>query len=288
MWLLLLIVHLTGMVGFNLSLRKSVLKNIDRFALATVMQIGIAVPSIFLLVFKTPALNSYTGFDFLLLTSIILLTIGLQVTNVKSLQYLEAGVYSVIYNLRILITTVLGILFLSEGIVWPRIAGGMLILLAIFIVRQEGSKTIRIRGVWWGIAAAFVISFLNLSEKLLIENVGVLNYFALAQITAAVIMAAYLFSRPGNVVKPSVLWQPRMLQLMAFRAVSAYGFTFALAAGALVSVANYIAGMSVILMVIFGALLLGEKDYLLRKAIATAVAVSGLTIIFLSHVLQIH
>lgn len=51
---------------------------------------------------------------------------------------------------------------------------------------------------------------------------------------------------------------------------------------------NYIAGMSVILMVLFGALLLGERDYLLRKAIATAVAISGLTVIFLSHVLYVY
>ncbi|MGH7238698.1 MAG: hypothetical protein ACREHG_01395, partial [Candidatus Saccharimonadales bacterium] len=79
-----------------------------------------------------------------------------------------------------------------------------------------------------------------------------------------------------------LLIRPRMIQLMTLRAVSAYGFSGALAAGALVSVANYISGMSVILVVGLGALWLGETDYLKRKAVATVVAVLGLTVVLLS------
>jgi ABC-type uncharacterized transport system permease subunit len=43
--------------------------------------------------------------------------------------------------------------------------------------------------------------------------------------------------------------------------------------------------MSVILMVISGVLLLGERNYLWRKIAATAVAVTGMTIVLLSHIL---
>jgi drug/metabolite transporter (DMT)-like permease len=78
------------------------------------------------------------------------------------------------------------------------------------------------------------------------------------------------------------LRQPKMLQLMTLRAMSAYGFSGALAAGALVSVANYISGMNVIFMVLLGVLLLNEKDYLKRKIFATLLAIAGLTVVLIS------
>jgi drug/metabolite transporter (DMT)-like permease len=211
-----------------------------------------------------------------------LLAISLHVSNVKALQYLETGVYSIIYNLRLLIVTILGILFLSEDVVWLRILGGVLIFLAIVVVKQKGSRPLRAKGFEWGIIAAFVISFLNLTEKTLINRVGIFNYLTIAMIAAAIIMWAYLILIKKEKVDKNLLIQPQMLQLMVLRAISAYSFPFALAAGALLSVANYISGMSVILMVVMGTFLLKEKDYLFRKLLATGVAVIGLTIVLIS------
>ena len=76
-----------------------------------------------------------------------------------------------------------------------------------------------------------------------------------------------------------------MAQLMVLRSISGYAFILAFAAGALLSVANYISAMSVIVMVVLGVLLLGERDYIWRKAAATTVAVLGLTIILFTHLL---
>lgn len=284
MWLLLLFIHAFGLAGFNLILRKSILEKIDRFTLATIMQTGLAIPAVFIVIIRPPEFNLYDSKNYILLGLIILFNIGLHVSNVKSLQYLEAGVYSIIYNLRLLIVTILGILFLSEEIIWLRILGGILIFLAILIVRQKSSKFVIIKGMEWGIAAAFIISFLNISEKIVINNVGLLNYFPVAMIVTWVIMFSYLLLS-GRRVKVSALLQPRMLQLMSLRAMSGYAFTGALAAGALVSVANYISGLSVIIMVVLGALLLKERDYLFRKIIATGIAVLGLTVILISELI---
>lgn len=284
MWLLLLFIHVFALTGFNLILRKSLLNKVDKFTLATVMQTGIAIPMAIVLIFYPPDFSSYSGGDYINLVAVILLGIGLHVTNVKALEYLEASVFSVIYNLRLVISTVFGILFLNEDVVWLRILGGLLILIAIVIVRQKSSKSIRAKGVEWGIIAAFTIASLNLSEKLMINSVGVMNYFPIAQVVAAALMWLYLLYRQEKIDK-KLLLQPRMLQLMTLRAISAYGFTFALATGALISVGNYISGMSVILMTVLGALLLGERDYLMRKVLATVVAVAGLTIILLSDLL---
>lgn len=219
--------------------------------------------------------------QFVYLICTVLLTISLQVTNVKALQYLEASVFSVIYNLRLIFATMLGILFLNEDFVWLRVLGGLVILLAIFIVRQQGSQSLAKKGVVWAVLAALSLSFLALSEKELINHVGFMNYFPLETIISGLLMWTYLLASKRSFDR-KVMAQPRMLQLMTLRAISAYGFSGALAAGAMISVANYISGMSVIFMVLLGAIWLGERDYLRRKIIATAVAVIGLTLVLLS------
>ena len=130
-------------------------------------------------------------------------------------------------------------------------------------------------------ATALVLSFLNLSEKELINHVGFFNYFPVTSISAAVLMWAFLLARRRTFDR-KLLIKPRILQLMTLRAVSAYGFSGALAAGAVISVANYISGMSVIFMVVLGAVLLNERDYLGRKIIATIVACAGLSIVLVA------
>lgn len=281
MWLALLALHLVGLVGFNLILRTSVLAKVDKFTLATIMQTGIAIPAVILWIVHPPDFGIFTPADFLLVACATLLTISLQVTNVKALQYLEASVFAIIYNLRIILTTILGILFLSESTDLLRILGGVLILLAIITVKQRGSRLSNGKGIRWAIGAVFVLSFLNLTEKTLINNIGFLNYFPISITLAAVIMWGYLLLTRRTIDK-KLLLQPKIIQLMILRAFSGYGFSLALAAGALISVANYISGMGVIFTVLLGAVWLKERDYLGRKILATAVAVIGLTLILLS------
>jgi drug/metabolite transporter (DMT)-like permease len=247
------------------------------------MQTGIAIPCLVLLVVKPPHVTEFTGTVYLLLLCSISLAIALQMLNVKALQYLEASVFAVLYNLRIIFATVLGIIFLGEQFVWLRALGGLCILLAIFIVRQKGKQSVWTKGVEWGITAALVISLLSVVEKELIKQVGFMAYFSLEQGIAAVIMWAYLLRRNRD-FEWSILAQPRMVQLMSLRALSAFGFSGALAAGAMVGVASYISGLNVIFMVILGAIWLDEKDYMKRKIWAAAVAVLGLTFIFFSRI----
>jgi drug/metabolite transporter (DMT)-like permease len=283
-WLLLLFFHVCGLVGFNLTLRRSLLKKADPFTLATIMQTGIAIPAVFLLILKPMTFSGYQPMYVLGFATSALLTISLQVSNTKALEYLEASVYPMLYNLRILITTVLGILFLSEDFIGFRVAGGLLILLAIFIVRQKGSRSITSKGVQWGVIAAFVVSLLNMNEKIMVTHINFFDYFPLLSIVAAVLMWLYMLCRRKKFDR-SMFMRPQTAELMVLRSISAYGFTGALAAGALISVANYISAMSVIVMVVLGVLLLSERDYLLRKVVATTVAVIGLTIVLFTHLL---
>ena len=75
---------------------------------------------------------------------------------------------------------------------------------------------------------------------------------------------------------------------MLLRSLSNWGFVFALAVGALVSVATFVSSLSVVAIVALGALLLGEQEHLKRNAVAVAIAVAGLTaVLFGGHLWQL-
>ncbi len=282
MWLILLALHVVGLTGYNLLLRKSLSQNIDRWALATIMQTGVAIPMLIALFIYPPQFSAYTSADLLLIPVATLLVIALHWTNVKALQYLEAGVYAVIYNLRIIFSTMLGVLVLHDQVIWLQIAGGLLIFLAILVTRQKGRAEITWLGVQWGIAASLAISFLNLSEKILLNSIGFLNYFIPVMLLSTALMWGVLLIRKQS-VPLDIFIHPQSLLLMGLRALSAYGATLALAAGVTISLFAYISSLSVITTVLFGMLLLKETDYLKQKLIATGLAVVGLTLILLAN-----
>ena len=282
MWLGFLILNIIGLTAYNLILRKSLLQKIDSFTLATIMQTGIAIPMVIVSLFFYKEINLKNSDVLFLGIPIIIGIISLHLCNVKSLQYLEASVYSVLFNLRIILATILGILFLSEEIIPLQIIGGLLIFVAIFIMKQRGKKELTIKGILWGIGAALSVGILNLFEKKLINTVGFLNYAIPSMIGSAVIMWIILLSRKVK-IDYAIFKTRKMISLMSFRAISAYGFTLAFYTGAKISVANYISGLSVILVVILGIVILKERDYLVRKILATGIAVLGLTAILIAN-----
>lgn len=282
LWLFFLLFHLIGIVSYNLILRKSLVDNMDHWSLATIMQTGIAIPMVFALFIAPPDLASYDVMTVIQIVVTSFLVVCLHATNVKALQYLEAGVYSVLYNLRIIFTTILGIVFLNESVVPLQILGGLLIFLAVLTVKQKGKKELTASGIKWGIAASIVISLLNLNEKDLINTIGYLDYAIPVMLLAAAIMWGVLLARKQT-IKAEVFLRPSMLQLMGFRALSAYSATLAFNAGGLLSVTTYVSSLSVIIIVVLGALLLGENDYLKRKLFATGLAVLGLTAILIAN-----
>ena len=81
-------------------------------------------------------------------------------------------------------------------------------------------------------------------------------------------------------VPPEIFRERSMAGLLVFRCISAYGFTLALAFGALVSVATYISALTCIATAAAGIIFLKEKDSLLKKTIAGAIAVAGAKLIF--------
>lgn len=274
--------HLVGLVGYSLLLRKSLVAKADIWTQATVMQTAIAVPTFVLAVFIKPDLANFTRNQWLLAVSITLFVILLHVTNVMAVARLEAGTYSILYNTRLFFVTLLGILFLGEQVVPLQIFGGLLIFLAAFVIRQRGSKHLTRIGIAWGLAAAISISILNVFEKKLVLQVGFFDNMFAVSLFATPIMWAVLLAR-GSRISLAYFRQPETWAFMVLRAISAYGFILAISVG-LLSITSYVSGLSVVVIMILGALWLGERDHPREKFQATALAVAGLTAILLSRV----
>lgn len=283
MWILFLLLHLVGLVGYSLLLRKSLLAKTDPWVMATIMQTAIAIPMVFLLFAAPPSLDSYDIVTVIQIIITTLLVICFHFTNVQALTTLEASTYSILCNLRIIFATILGIVFLGEPIVPLQICGGLLIFLAVLTLRQKGKKQATLSGIKWGIGAAIAISVLNLFDKLLITQIGIIDYGVPVMLLAATIMWIVLFAK-GKRVSLRYFTEPKTISLMVLRAMSAYGFALALSANGLLSVTTYVSSLSVIIIVLLGIWLLKEHDYLKQKIIATLLAVAGLTVIFIANI----
>lgn len=279
MWLGLLGLHLIGNTGYNLILRRSLVNNVDKLLLAAIMQTSIFIPIGIYEIVNPIHFSHFTANDWYLVLADIVLVVLFQIVNVKALQYLEASVFPVIYNIRIIFTTLLGILLLSENVTLVQMLGGVLLFCAIFVVKQKSKKGVTKSGILWGLSCAVVISVLNFVERELNLNVGFLSFYFPTTLACSVILWSLLLIR-GRQISFSFFRSPASYSLMGFRAISAYGFSYALAFGPL-ALSSFISSLGVILTVLCGVLFLGERDYLKNKIFAVILAVIGLSLILL-------
>jgi drug/metabolite transporter (DMT)-like permease len=278
-WLGLISMNVVGTAGFDLLLRGSSWQKVDRWLTATILQTGLFLPFLAKEVVSPIHFPHYTPSDYLLLGGAVTALITLQFCNVKALQHLEASVFSVVYNARILFATVLGLVFLSESVGMWSLIGGALIFLAIFIVRQRSAKAIAKQGIIFGLGAALAMSVMNTCEKELIKLVGYEQYiFPMFTVAAIIMWIVVLVRRTEAPFK--LLIKPRGILLMALRACAGIGFSYSLVFGP-VAVSSYISSLSVVLLVVFGMLFLGERDFIKSKLAATATAIAGLTLILI-------
>ena len=277
MWTVSLLFHLVGNVGYNLLLRKSAVGKIDKWLLATILQTGICIPAIVIALFFRLHIPSYSPNDALLFVATVLFVISFHFFNVKSLQYLEASVYSVVYGARILTVSILGTLFLTEKLTPLQLIGGLLIFCSVFIVRQGGTFEIKKIGLFFGFGTTIIIAFLTSCEKILYQHVGFLEYFVPLAVVCQIIMWTIVFIRRTK-VSFSLLVKPVNLSLMGLRAMSAFGLSYSLIFGP-IAISNYISSLGVVLTVGLGALFLHERDFLKSKILAAFVACIGLTLI---------
>jgi drug/metabolite transporter (DMT)-like permease len=278
-WLALLSMNVFGTVAFNLLLKRSEWKKVDPWFTAAVMQTGMAIPFIVKEIVNPIHFTHYSPFSLLLMGYCVFALITLQICNVESLKYLEASVFSVVFNSRIVLATFFGAFFLSEEIgIWA-LMGGLLIFAAIFVIKQKTTRSVAKIGVLYGLGAAFAMSSMNTCEKELIQTVGYLHYIVPVWTAAAVLMWGIVLVRKTN-APYNLIVKPQGLTIMAVRAFAAIGFTSALIFGP-VAVSSYISSLSVVFVVLFGMLILNEWDYVKSKIQATILSILGLTFILI-------
>ena len=278
-WLALLSMNVFGTVAYNLLLKRSEWKKVDQWVTAAVMQTGLAIPFLVKEIIRPIHFPAFTPFEYMLMAFCIVALITLQICNVKALKHLEASVYSVIFNSRIMLATLFGAFFLSESIgIWA-LLGGTLIFLAIFVVKQKSTRSVTTLGVLFSLGAALAMSSMNTCEKELIKLVGYQQYVFPVWTIAAVLMWIIVISR-RTAIPYKMIFHPQGLSMMAVRAFAGIGFTASLMFGPL-AVSSYISSLSVVFLVICGMLFFGEWDYLRSKIIATATSFVGLTFILI-------
>lgn len=278
-WMTLLAMNVLGIAGFNIMLRRSAWKDVDPWVTATVLQTGLALPWIIKEILSPIPFPHFTPFEIAIMTLGGALIILLQYCNVKGLRDLEASVFAVIFNSRILIATIFSMLFLSEIVGLWALLGGLCIFAAIFIVKQKGTRSITTQGILYGLGAAFAISLMNTCDKELVKLVGFEQY-ALPEwiIAAAAMWLVVLIRRPA--APYGLMFRPQGLIIMILRAFAGFGFVAALMYGPL-AVSSYVSSLSVILTILIGMLFLGERDFLRSKLVAAGVALAGLSFILI-------
>ncbi len=280
-WILLLACHLIGIVGYTLFLRKSALGKMNKLFMAALMQTGIFIPSIVFLLTGNVSFDHTTMQWFFLLLGGFMLS-GLMLTNVWALSKLDASTFTILYNLRLLATTALGFLFLGELPETLQIVGGVVILLSILMLNLHIDKRWKSKSIAIGLFAMLWFSFHAVIEKYNLQQLDFESYFFTFALIATVLLWGLVFYKRINIKSQLVYVRDRKIYGLLFtRALSAYAYTYALRYGSL-AVTNYVSGMSVALIVLFGIYVLGEREDVKQKLLAVAVACFGLTLILIS------
>ena len=284
-WLLLISAHLVGIVGYTLLLRKSALGNLDKTLMAALMQTAIFLPSILFLVFGSVSFShSLNEWMFLALGGFMLA--GLMMTNVWALSHLEASLFTILYNLRLLMTTILGYIVLGELPTPLQMIGGLIILVSIRMLNLHQNNRWRSKSILIGLFAMLWFSFHAVLEKYNLQRLDFQSYFFTFTLIGTVLMWLLVLIKRINVIEQiEHIHDKKIYALLVTRALSAYGYTYALLYGSL-AVTNYVSGMSVALIVLFGIYVLGEKEDKKQKLAAVGVACVGLTLILIGKLLQ--
>jgi drug/metabolite transporter (DMT)-like permease len=280
-WFVLLFAHLIGIVGYTLLLRKSALGKLNKLLLAALMQTGIFVPSLLFLFMGKVSFHHTPGqWAFLILGGIMLA--GLMITNVLALANLDASIFTIIYNVRLLGTTILGYLILGELPKTLQIIGGIIILASIVLLNLHKNKQWQSKPVLIGVFAMVWFCFHAVLEKYNLKQMNFESYFfTFAALGTVILWVVVLVKRVPVKSQIVHIKDKKIFWLIITRALSAYAYTYALKSGTL-AVANYVSGMSVALIVLFGIYVLKENTQVKQKLTAVAIACLGLTFILIS------
>ncbi len=279
LWVTLLTFHLVGLVGYTVLLRRSALSKIDKTLLAALMQTAVFIPVLFVVAFAGVDLH-LQPWQWALLVLNGLFLVGIQFLGIIALKYLEVSVFTIIFSLRLLFTTILGFIFLGELPTTLQLVGGMIIFASIIALNLHRERRYASKPIVIGILITLFFSTHATLEKYNIVHIGLVRYLLVSGLLATTILWAWVWQRRVKMDHFIEHFGRHTITLLALRSLSAWGYVLALLFGSL-AVTNYVSGMSVPITVMAGVFILNERTQLREKITATIIAVFGLTLILI-------
>lgn len=197
----------------------------------------------------------------------------------KALQIIESSEVTILVSLRILITITASVIFLHDVFNFQKFIGTIILLLSILLVANIKKGIKFNKGVTYSIFVIFFSGLAVVFDAYNLNNYDVVSYLAVINFLIFVVL---LTIRPKAILKWKQFTHPgflkKMLPLVLFSCGQAYAYYFALQKGPLSQIAP-ISQSQVIVTVLFAAVLLNEKDNLLRKIIAAVLVTIGVILL---------
>jgi drug/metabolite transporter (DMT)-like permease len=280
-WIILLLGHLIGIVGYTLILRRIHLGKLDQTLTSALMMTAVWLPSLFLLAAGKVNFNLSSS-QLLFLGLGGFMVAGLMITNVWALRHLDASMFTILYNIRLLTLTIFGYLIFHERPKNLQLLGGVIIFLSILALNLHKDKKWKSKPILIGLFAMTWFSVHALVEK---QNIKTNNFETYVFMFGAIgtllmwMLVAYKAIDVSDQIKH--IRDRKIYLLLVTRCLSAWGFIYALKYGSL-AVTGYVSGMSVALIVLFGIYVLRETEQKRQKLTAVGIACIGLTLILVS------
>lgn len=256
----------------------------DPLAFSILFQIVVA--SLILCVkIVTDGLPTYTGvstFWFEIFT-ITLLYAGGNIALLKGLQQIEVSTSSIIMSTMPVWSIIASIIIYGQELTWIDIAGTVLIMSAPIIVFFQSSRPSR-AGVLFTLIGSVCFAVATVIDGEVAANTDILSYQTLAFVLPALPIFLYaLLSKQFSTDKLIYyLKEPKFYIFNTLYAVAAYTLLSAYATARDAAFIFPIASTQIIVTVLLAALFMGERQNLVRKLVATTLAISGVLILSLT------
>jgi drug/metabolite transporter (DMT)-like permease len=281
-WYMILILgSVLSAVAFTIQ-RKHLSDNLDFDPIA--YSIGLYIYGAVLLVMIASAMGGYTLPDLAPVWGYVAINvIGGAIATVAlyaGLQRLEASHYSIIDSSRPLWTVIIAGLFLGILPHVAQIVGGTLLVVAIIFVNSTKKGMYDSRGVQMAVVSAFLFGCTVVSDKLIFKQVAVLSFAPVGMLLNATLL---LMWKPDAVKGLRLLLDRRhavrFFVPATFLIVAVLLHSLGTQAAPTAAVASMLFLTHTVLIIIFGTIFLGERDYLVRKIISAVVALVGVILI---------
>lgn len=283
MWWLVAILISISLGAVSVLLQRSILKadHSDPVVYSIVFQLLIGL-LLFIYGFVTTTMD-FSGFwshwpQWLLL--VLLYGFG-NVAVFASLKRLAAGDFQMVFAARALFTVISSWLVLNQNVSLRQLLGMVLIGWAVWLVTERDSKNSQDQnssklGLVLGLLAAACFGVANTNDSALLQEMPLFSYLPLAfSLPALGMMVLYYrkFVHPGSILR-DLPWKKVGLMSLIY-GVAAIFFFSALTTAPQVAQVVTINQVQIVLVVLLGAVVLGERKNLHIKALAAGLSLIG-------------